>query len=273
VRFGFVTCVQLGLSCMEAIYSVGGELSLVLTLPDTMAAKKSGRVYLDAFCQAHGVPLKHFPHINSPESVAAIREADLDWLFIIGWSQIASPEVLGASRQGALGIHPSLLPVGRGRAAIPWAILHRLPATGVTLFKLDAGVDTGPIAGQVAIPLDGATTATRLYAQVAEAHAHLMRETFPRLADGSLQLAVQDETKATLWPGRTPADGAIDLAGSVHAAECLVRATTRPYPGAFFHRDGSRIVVWSARVVDQEPARNGLRFKDGFLELLEFEVD
>jgi methionyl-tRNA formyltransferase len=273
MRFGFVTCVQLGLSCMEAIYELQGRLDLVLTLPDTMAVRKSGRVHLDAFCARQGIPLVKIPHINSPEALATLREARLDWLFIIGWSQIANGEVLATAGQGVLGMHPTLLPVGRGRAAIPWAILLGLPSTGVTLFKLDTGVDTGPIAGQVTIPLDGGTTSAGLYEQVAAAHAQLMRDCYPRLADGTIRFTVQDESRATCWPGRTPADGLIDPEGSVADAERLVRAATRPYPGAFFHRGGRKVIVWSARATDREPEGPSLAFRDGFLELLAFDVD
>jgi len=76
-------------------------------------------------------------NVNDPEAVAAIRGFDLDWLLIIGWSQIARRPVLDATRRGALGIHPTLLPEGRGRAAIPWTLLKGLRESGVTLFQLE----------------------------------------------------------------------------------------------------------------------------------------
>src|SRR5690242_13717067 len=136
-RVGFVTCVQLGLSCMEAIYEVGGKLDLAITLHDETAVAKSGRIYLNEFCAARHIPLVKVRNINDADALAAIASAQLDWLFIVGWSQIARRDVLNAPRKGVLGMHPTLLPQGRGRAAIPWAILLGLPETGVTLFKLD----------------------------------------------------------------------------------------------------------------------------------------
>ena len=143
MKFGFVTCVELGLSCMEEIYAAGGELDLAITLHDDRAINKSGRVYLDDFCGARGIDLVKVRHINDSEAIEAIRSREIDWLFIIGWSQIAGPQVLAAPTHGVHGIHPTLLPEGRGRAPIPWAILKGLKETGVTLFKLDEGVDTG----------------------------------------------------------------------------------------------------------------------------------
>ena len=274
MRFGFVTCVQIGLSCMEAIYEVGGRLELAVTLLDEQARAKSGRVYLDSFCGPRGIPLCKARNVNDDEAVTAIEAAELDWLFIVGWSQIARERVLAAPRLGVLGMHPTLLPVGRGRAAIPWAILKGLERTGVTLFKLDGGVDTGDILDQIAIPLRPDTDASELYAAVDAAHVMLMKSAYPKLVSGSLSPRRQDDSLATLWPGRRPEDGAIDPTGSVAEAERLVRAVTKPYPGAFLIRGGRKLIVWKARILTAGEAPKsslGLRFHDGVLDCLEWE--
>ena len=273
MRFAFVTCVQLGLSCMEAIYEVGGKLDLVITLEDDMAQGKSGRIYVDDFAKKHGIPVAKVRNINRPEALEILREARIDWLFIIGWSQIAKDELLSIPQQGVLGMHPTLLPVGRGRAAIPWAILKGLDRTGVTMFKLDSGVDTGPLLAQKEIALDDTIDAAALYRQVDRAHVELMREAFPLLEAGALELKEQDESLASEWPGRTPEDGRIDLSGSVKDAERLVRAVTRPYPGAFVDIDDNRVIVWRAEIVDAtyDGPDRVLRFPDGRLRCLETE--
>ena len=272
-NFGFVTCVQLGLSCIEAIYDVGGRLELLVTLPDNRAVNKSGRIYLDDLARKHDVPLVKVGHVNDPEARAAIEAADLDWLFIIGWSQIAGNEVLEIPRKGVIGMHPTLLPEGRGRAAIPWAILKGLGQTGVTMFKMDAGVDTGPIISQRVVPLHDRIDAAELYAAIDRAQVELMKQAFPLLAAGTVELQVQDEELATEWPGRKPEDGRIDLASSVHEAERLVRAVTAPYPGAFFDDAEGRVIVWQARILpDGEPGElPTIAFSDGKLELLRWE--
>lgn len=274
MKLGFVTCVQLGLSCMEAIYEAGGELALAITLPDDKAVGKSGRIHLDTFCEEHNIPLLKSPHINDAAVAAAIKTAEIDWLFIIGWSQIAGPAVLSTPKCGVLGMHPTLLPIGRGRAAIPWAILKSLDQTGVTMFKLDEGVDTGAIAAQVTIPLTAQTTATELYAAVDAAHTELIHKVMPELMGGTLALREQDEALATTWPGRKPEDGEINLQGSVWEAERLVRAVTRPYPGAFYVKEGRKVVVWRARATAIMPTTNikCLEFSDGCLLLDECEL-
>ncbi|XDZ63110.1 formyltransferase family protein [Alphaproteobacteria bacterium LSUCC0396] len=271
MKFGFVTCVELGLSCIKAIYSEGYNLELAITLNDSNSLDKSGRVYLDDFCKEKSIHLEKCNHINDPHISDTIRRADIDWLFIVGWSQIAGTEVLRAPKMGVLGMHPTLLPVGRGRAAIPWAILKELPETGVTLFKVDEGVDTGLIGGQLVIPLHNRITASELYNLVNNAHVELVKNILPLLILGAVSFEAQDVSRATEWPGRKPEDGEIDLDGSVFEAERLIRAVTRPYPGAFFFQDGKKVIVWRAEMTGKKPDQRSLVFRDGFLTLLEID--
>ncbi len=256
---------------MKAIYSAGGELSLAITLKDEQAVEKSGRVYIDEFCEDRSIKLIKSSHVNNEEVINSIKQAGIDWLFIIGWSQIASKELLDTPKKGVLGIHPTLLPIGRGRAAIPWAILKGLESSGVTMFKLDEGVDTGPILSQIKIPLDERESATDLYKKVNRAHISLMEKAVPQLLSGEYKLSIQDESKATEWPGRKPEDGLIDLNGSVMNAEKLIRAVTHPYPGAFFIKGRKKVIVWSAEMTDEEP-QNCIKFFDGTLKMTDFEV-
>ena len=245
MRFGFVTCVQLGLSCLEEIRNLGGRPDLLVTLRDDLGVRKAGRIYVDDLASAGSIPVNKCRNINDPETVSAIRAADLDWLFIIGWSQIAREEVLAAPKQGVLGMHPTLLPQGRGRASIPWAIIRDLPETGVTLFKLDAGVDTGAVLGQERISVEAGETATSLYAKVIAAHLDLIRSTWPSLARSAFELTPQDDTLASEWPGRTPEDGRISPASmTVAEVDRLVRGTRVPYPGAFVDTPRGRMTVW-----------------------------
>lgn len=271
MKLGFVTCVQLGLSCIEAVHDAGYELETIFTLHDDLATGKSGRVFVDRFARKHGIPVHKLCHVDEVSAVE--KYSQLDWLFIVGWSQIAGPAVIRAPKRGVLGIHPTLLPVGRGRAAIPWAILKNLDKTGVTLFKLDDGVDTGPILAQREIPLGDRTTATTLYQDVNRAHMELIKEVLPELAADTARFVEQDETRATVWPERRPDDGRIDMSGSVVDAERLVRAVTHPYPGAWYYdASGRKVVVWSASVSSERPASDYLEFKDGYLAITQSEM-
>lgn len=253
MRIGFITSVRLGETCLEELATLGANLVYLGTIRDDIAPRKSGRIYLDQFATRHQIPLHKFRNINDVDAVEEIRAADLDWLYVIGWSQMAKAEVLSVARLGAVGMHPTLLPKGRGRASIPWAIIKGLTETGVTVFKLDTGMDTGPIARQKVIPIARDETSTTLYEKVVDAHRALVRETYPGIADGTIEFTPQNESQATVWPGRDPADGLFSPS-SMTAAEIdrHVRALTHPYPGAFVHLDEQRLLrVWAGTPSEQ----------------------
>lgn len=275
MRIGFVTCVRLGMVCLKEIEALGGRLELLITLSDDIALKKSGRVPLDEYAARTDTTLLKVDHINDPESIAALQAADLDWLLVIGWSQIISSEALASAKQGVLGMHPTLLPVGRGRAPIPWAILKDLPETGVTLFQLGDDPDNGPIADQVRIPMDARETAATLYEKVCDGHAALMRKAWPQLLSGDLRLQPQADSAATHWPGRKRADGQLSLDMTVAEADRLVRAVTHPYPGAFLQQGEETLVIWSGQpaVPGEEPPDDclPLEFSDGIYWALDVE--
>ncbi|OOG74581.1 formyltransferase family protein [Algoriphagus sp. A40] len=268
MKIAFCTCVQIGLSCIEAIVADGGHFDLFLTLHDHKAKKKSGRIYLDEIAKQTNTPLYKLNHINDSDVAEVLKEYQIDWLFIIGWSQIASPELLKIPYKGIIGAHPTLLPTGRGRAAVPWAILKGLDKTGVTFFKMDEGVDTGPILDQFEIPLSSTETATILYQKVNDAHVGLVRQIWPKLLADSIVGRTQDESKASTWEGRTPADGQLFAHMTVAEVDCMVRATTHPYPGAFLMEGDSKCLIWAG--IPGKTEGKVLNFSDGEYTATEF---
>lgn len=270
MKIAFATCVRLGRSCIEEIYRTGGTLDLLITLKDERAREKSGRIYLDDLARARNAPLLKIDNINEPAVLGALREREIDWLFIIGWSQIARPELLNAPARGCIGMHPTLLPQGRGRAAVPWAILKGLPRTGVTMFRLDEGVDTGDIIGQEVIELEEDITATELYERMDRAHVRLISRYWEDIVSDRVRLRPQDHAAATQWPGRRPEDGEITGNMTMLEADRMVRAVTHPYPGAFYREGETTLRIWSARV---SPEGGRVRLRDGWLEPLDFAVE
>lgn len=275
MKFAFVTCVQIGLSCMEAIYDVNGSLDLIISIPDEKAKKKSGRIYVDDFATKHNVPVVKSNHVNDTAVIEAVKAHEIDWLFIIGWSQIASKEVIQSAKIGAIGAHPTLLPAGRGRAAIPWAIIKGLDYTGVSFFKMDQGVDTGLILRQEEVPIQSSETALTLYNKVNTAHETLMKKLFIDLQNNNVEGKVQDESKATYWEGRKPKDGELSEAMTMDQVDRLVRATTKPFPGAFILRDDKKVIIWKGFMSLLNLKNNlyhELKLKDGFFYATNYEV-
>jgi len=246
MKFAFCTCVQLGLSCIEAAVNADFNFDLLITLNDNKSKNKSGRIYLDHISQENQIDLLKVNHINDDEVIEILKVRKIDWLFIIGWSQIANERVLNEVQMGVIGAHPTLLPEGRGRASIPWAIIKGLDQTGVSFFKMDEGVDTGKILAQQIIPVAERETATTLYNKVDDAHVELFLNTLPKLLNGNYILTEQDESNSTYWERRTPADGEIKPEMTIEEVDRLVRATTKPYPGAFYlDTEGQKVIVWA----------------------------
>lgn len=272
MKFGFVTCVQLGKSCIEKIIEMEGRLDLLVTLKDEKAKNKSGRIYLDDIATKNNIPLLKINNVNDIEVIETLKKYEIDWLFIIGWSQIAKVNLLNTPKKGCIGMHPTLLPKGRGRASIPWAILKKLDKTGVTMFKLDQGVDTGEILGQVEIPLTEEITATELYKEVNESHTKLIEKYWEDIINDRLELKKQQEEDATYWEGRKPEDGEIKNKMTVEEAETLVRAVTHPYPGAFYKKDNQKIIIWKAKKVEKYQ-ENSIELLNGYLLPIEYTVE
>lgn len=272
MKIAFCTCVQLGLSCIESINSNGGKFDLFLTLNDNKSTKKSGRIFLDDIAKRTNTPLFKINHINDVEVREIIKKFEIDWLFIIGWSQIANTELLLSPKKGVIGAHPTLLPEGRGRAAVPWAIIKGLNKTGVTFFKMDEGVDTGPILDQYEIPLSIYENATDLYEKVNVAHVSLIKQIWPKLMNDSLIGRIQDERLATYWDGRTPKDGELKCSMEVDYVDKLVRATTRPYPGAYLQLEKNKFLkIWKGSKLFQENSYK-INFQNGVYYATDFQI-
>lgn len=270
MKIAFATCVVLGLSCIKEIYRIGGKLDLLITLKDEKAKDKSGRIYLDEISAEQHVPLLKIDNINDKVVIDALKEREIDWLFIIGWSQIAKREILDTPTCGCIGMHPTLLPKGRGRAAIPWAILKGLHETGVTMFKLDDGVDTGEIIGQGIITLNGRTTATELYEKVNNMHINLISKYWNDIVNNNVTLRKQKEADATVWLERKPEDGEIFGYMTMDEADKMVRAVTHPYPGAFYKYEEKKIRIWSAKTNKNEGL---IKLIDGYIIPTDFEIE
>jgi methionyl-tRNA formyltransferase len=255
MRLVWVSFDVMGRDCLETAAEAGAEVAAVVTLPGPIDPNRSGQCSFDEIAARLGARLIATADVNAPDTIAALREADPDLIFVVGWSQLVMDEFIGLPRHGVFGMHPTLLPRHRGRAAIPWAILSGLAKTGVTLFQIaDGRADSGPTVGQIEVPIARDETATTLYEKVTAAHLELVREYVPKLLDGSAERLPQDTRRASAWPKRTPADGIIDWETRAPYLYDWVRAQTRPYPGAFTYLGEEKLVVWRARPVELEEA-------------------
>jgi methionyl-tRNA formyltransferase len=247
VRAVWVSFDTMGRDTLLAAREAGAEIAGVVTLPGPIDPNRSGQCSFDDV----GAPLVETTDVNAPETIEAVRALRPEAIFVVGWSQLVRGELIALAPRGVYGMHPTLLPRHRGRAPIPWTILSGLARTGVTLFEIvDPSADSGPIVGQVVVPVAADETATTLFDKLARAHVDLVRDFVPRLVSDTVTKTRQDPSRASTWPKRTPADGIIDWETRAPYLYDWVRAQTRPYPGAFTFHGDEKVIVWRARPVE-----------------------
>jgi methionyl-tRNA formyltransferase len=234
--------VDISAACLEALHSVGFPPELVIGYPEEMNAA-SGYVDVASFAERQGIPALRSTKLNHPEIAAQIAAVAPAIIWVVGWSRLIDPSLLTLPEHGCVGIHPTSLPEGRGRAPIPWTILKGLQHTASTMFFLTEGIDEGDIIGKSAFALDAREDAATLYAKHRAAHVELMKTHAGALLSGDAPRVPQDHRQATVWPRRRPEEGRIDWTQDAATVDLLVRAVTRPFPGAWSEAEGL-VHIW-----------------------------
>ncbi len=221
----------------------------VFTVTEDIAHRNSDYVDLQPLCEKSGIPIKRFRNVNDSDVVTAVQGFHPDVLWVVGLSQLVKQPLLDVPGLGAVGFHPSKLPQNRGRGVIAWTIIQGLSETGSTLFWLEYGADTGPILRQKVFPVAGDETVSSLMKKHRNALEQMILESLPDLTRSTTPKTpgkVQDHTQATWCAKRTPDDGRIDWSRPAREVWTLVRASGRPYPGAFSGFRRQQATIWSA---------------------------
>ena len=171
---------------------------------------------------------------------------------VAAYGAILPPEILTLPPQGALNVHASLLPAYRGAAPVTRALLDGRTETGVTIMRMEPGLDTGPICLQVPTPIDAADTAGTLTCRLAEIGGRAAVEALDRLDAGTLTETPQDAARATWADKVSGAEAEIDWTLPAQAIERATRAFD-PWPGAWTTFRGERLKVFGAPVVGDAP--------------------
>lgn len=229
---------------LQALIRAGAPVVGVAGLAPEHAPGVSGYRDLSAIAATHGIASVGFHRVNGPEVEARLREWAPDLVFVVGLSQIVGPALLTLPSIGTVGFHPTRLPYGRGRAPVAWLILEQGPAAA-TFFLIDDGVDSGPIVCQEPFEMAADATAGDLERDITLAIERGLGTWLPDLLAGRATASPQDEAAATVFGRRAPADGCIDWRQPAEAVDRLVRASTRPHPGAYTYRGDDRVTVWA----------------------------
>jgi methionyl-tRNA formyltransferase len=232
------------LKALAGVYPLAG----VITQPDRPAGRGLALVPppVKLAAQALGLPVFQPEKLRAAEAFSRLRAWSPDLIVVAAFGQILRPEVLDLPAYGCVNVHASLLPRWRGAAPIQAAILAGDAETGITLMKMDPGVDSGPTLDQRALPIGPQDTAGDLFERLALLGAQLLLETLPGYLDGKVPSRPQENELATYAPMLKKEDGLLDFIRPAGELARRVRAF-HPWPGTRMSWRGGELKVQRAR--------------------------
>lgn len=233
MKLVFIGAGHFGLRCLELVCGLP-EVSVtgVVTAPPvfSISYRPTGvtnvlHAGVAGYAEAQGVPVAILQQrMNESGLLESVQTWQSDAFLVVGWYHMI-PKAWRALAP-AYGLHALLLTDYSGGAPLVWVMINGETKTGITLFQMDDGVDSGPIADQSKEPIHSTDTIATLYPRIEERGLELLRHALPALAAGTLTLRPQDENKRRIMPQRAPEDGRIDWAQDAIAIDRFVRAQT-----------------------------------------------
>ena len=239
---------------LTALVESGYKVIGVVTQPDK--PKGRGKVMLKTPVKEEaerlGIPVWQPKKVREPEFIDLLREQKPDMIVVAAFGQIIPKAVLELPPYGCLNIHGSLLPKYRGASPIQQAIINGDEETGVTIMRMDEGLDTGDIISTKVIPLTGEETGGSLFDDISAAGAELLLETIPSVFAGTAGYTKQPAESPTPYAAMLKKEaGLLDFGKSAEELERLVRGLC-PWPGAYTYLNGKTLKIWKSRVSDTD---------------------
>ena len=251
-RLVFMGTPEFAIPTLNALIDHGYEILTVVTQPD----RPKGRGRKLAAPPVKELALAHRIEVLQPEKASGdqfcdlIRRMEPDLIIVVAFGQILKEDLLSVPKWGVINIHASLLPKYRGAAPIQWAILNNESRTGLTVMRMDEGLDTGPILFQEELPLLKDETAGQLHDRLALLAGVIIIKTLTDMANTYVKEVPQDDSLATYASKIERGDSLIDWNQPANKISCLIRALD-PRPGAYTLLNGKEIKLFSPTVVDE----------------------
>ncbi len=243
MRIIFCGTPSFAVPALKAVLRAGHEVPLVVTQPD----RPSGRGMALVAPPVKEAALAAGLQVVQPEKIkknaefrAQIESIAADAIIVVAYGRIIPKWMLDLPRFGNLNVHASLLPKYRGAAPIQWAVANGEPETGVTIMRLDEGLDTGDILAQRAMAIAPDQASTDIFPLLAEMGAALLVETLEGLSAGSVTPVKQNDALATYAPILTRDDGRMDFAQPAMTIYNRWRGF-QPWPGAWTTLGGKKL--------------------------------
>jgi len=285
MRLVFLGTPAFAVPTLERLVEAGHQVLAVVTQPDRPRGR-GGKLAAPPVKEAAlrlGLPVFQPERVRRPEALEYLRAMVVDAMVVVGYGQIIPQSVIDLAPLGILNVHASLLPKYRGAGPIQWSIVNGEAITGVTIMRIDAGLDTGDMLLKAETPIAPDENAIELGTRLSIIGADLLVKALQGLADGTITPEKQDSRLATLAPILKKEHGVIDWAQSAKDIHNRVRGL-QPWPGAHTKFRGQTLNVWRSHVASETAGERApgqfVRLKpllvacgSGTLELLEVQME
>lgn len=252
----FMGTPDFAVGALEAIIEAGHRVAAVVTQPDKPKGrgKEIQMTPVKKCAVTHGIPVFQPVRIKDAEAIDTLRGYGADVFVVAAFGQILSEEILAMPKYGCVNIHASLLPKYRGSAPIQWAIINGESTSGVTIMRMDRGIDTGDMLMKTEVAIGPRETGDSLHDKLAEAGAKLIVEALPRIESGDITPVKQNDEESCYAAMLQKSMGRIDWQQSAEMLDCLIRGLIS-WPGASTVYRGKTLKIWEEEVAAQEELR------------------
>ncbi|MBI4409391.1 MAG: methionyl-tRNA formyltransferase [Gemmatimonadetes bacterium] len=255
MRILFWGTPDFALPSLRALLGEGHDVVGVVTRPDRRAGR--GRAVraspVKECAESEHLPVLQPERARGADFLTHLRALEPELSVVVAYGQILRPEVLALPPRGSLNVHASLLPELRGAAPINWAIIRGHAETGITVMRMVARMDAGPILLQVSEPIGEDETASDLSARLSEIGAEALIETLTLLEEGGLSEREQDESRVTFAPRLERKDARIDWNLDAESVARWMRGLDEA-PGAWTLLDRTEVKLFRPLALPQLPA-------------------
>ena len=287
MRIVFMGTPDFSVGTLRALAEAGHQIVGVVSQPDKPRGRGKALAPTPVKEEALrlGLPVYQPARVREEGFVQTLRELEPDVIVVVAFGQIIPESILSLAPLGCINVHASLLPGYRGAAPIQWAVRNGEEKSGVTIMRMDAGLDTGDMISRVEVPLSEEETGGSLFDKLSQAGARLLVETLPTLADGTAVYEKQPSESPTDYAGMIRKEmGNLDWSMPAVKLERLIRGLN-PWPSAYTFLGGKTLKLWRARVEQSQSeascgtvlsaGKGGLLVQtgDGALRILELQLE
>lgn len=247
MRIVFMGTPEFSVATLAALHEAGHEILAAYTQPPRPAGrgKQLQPSPVHRWAVGHGIEVRHPESLRDIQAQADFLALEAEVAVVVAYGLLLPQPILDGPAKGCLNVHASLLPRWRGAAPIQRSILAGDHVTGVTIMRMERGLDTGPMLSTARVPIEDKTSG-ELFDELAEIGARLMVDTLAQI--DQLKPEPQPELGATYAAKIHKAETRIDWSKPAELIEREVRAFA-PFPGSWFEHDGERIKLLKAHVI------------------------